>query len=149
MLVIPNPKKENTLYRSEKLLIVDECYCPNGHNLISNNAIFNGYKGIVFMVKRKRQKGRIAISPIYGCKSRVALDIDLVEGDTWEFCCPECKVSFPVYKSCECGGKLTTFFTSKDADIYHSIGICNRVGCGNAGILQGKELLTQSMLMAL
>lgn len=144
MLVIPNPQELNPMYKEEHLLLVEKCYCPNGHNLINDHAIFNGFKGIVFMAKKSRQKGLVAISPVYGCKSRVAFDIVLKDNDIWKFCCPECKVELPVYTICECGADLTTFFTTKDCDYTYSVGICNRVGCQHANIHSGKDLLFQS-----
>lgn len=148
MLVIPNPKKNEPICENEKLLVVDKCYCQNGHNLISERAVFNGFKGIVFKVKREDQEGLIAISPVYGCKSRVALDVDLEEGIIWKFHCPECDVEFPYYTKCSCGAYLNTFFTTIENDFIHSFGICNRVGCGHADIHSGEDLLTQTMLEA-
>lgn len=148
MLVIPNPKKKEPICQNENLLIVDECFCQNGHSLINDHAVFNGFFGIVFLVKRNNQRGMIAMSPVYGCKSRVALDVDLIEGDVWQFHCPECDVALPYYTRCECAANLTTFFTSKGADFSHSFGVCNRVGCEHAHIHSGDELLTQTMLEA-
>ena len=146
MLVIPTPKQVSAVLRQEKIIVVDQCFCPNGHSLISDRAIFSGFKGIVFKVKRGSEAGIIAVSPVYGCRSRVALDLDLNEGTVWEFHCPDCDVALPIYKDCECGGKVTVFFTTDKAEFSHSIGICNRVGCHNSDIHYGQELLEQTML---
>jgi hypothetical protein len=114
--------------------------------MINERAIFNSFKGIVFKVRREEAEGLIAVSPVYGCKSRVALDVDLKEGTIWRFHCPECDIPLPYYKDCECGGKVTVFFTTEKTKFTQSIGICNRVGCHNSDIHFGQELLEQSML---
>ncbi len=144
MLVIPDPRKQES--PTEKILVIEECYCPKGHSLISDRVVFDKFKGILFKAKRQEVSGMIALSPVYGEKNRISLDINLVDGETWDFYCPECKTVLPNYKRCDCGGQLITFFTSKDADYNHSIGICNRVGCQHATIHLGEELLTQSLL---
>ncbi|MEJ2595446.1 MAG: hypothetical protein P8100_10045 [bacterium] len=146
MLIIPNPKQSNPLLKGEKILVVEKCYCPNGHNLMSQRAIFDGFSGIAFRATREGESGMVAISPVYGCKSRVSFDLDLKEGTIWHFHCPVCNEPLPFYKDCTCGGKVTVFFTTMYADYAHSFGICNRVGCYHSDIHYGQELLEQSML---
>lgn len=146
MMIFPNPYEKDNILQSEKILVIEECYCPQGHSLISTKAMFNKFKGILFLAKHGKEKGLVALSPVYGVKSRITLDLELKDGEIWKFHCPDCEVALPYYTRCKCGGNLTTFFTSKDADYNHSIGICNRVGCQNASIHLGEELLTQSML---
>jgi len=146
MLVIPNPVSSESICKQKKLLLVNECYCQNGHNLISNSAIFNGFKGIVIKVRRGEQEGLVALSPVYGYKSRVSLNVDLFDEQIWEICCPQCRVSLPVYSDCSCGGNMIALFTDKGASFSNCIGICNRIGCYNAGIQHSNELLTMSMI---
>ena len=149
MLVIPNPLTTEKICKHKKILVVKECYCPNGHNIISQKAIFNGFPGIVFKVCRKEEEGLVALSPVYGYKSRVAMNVDLIEGQIWDICCPVCNVSFPIYAQCSCGGQLIALFTNKDEDFSNCVGICNRIDCYNAGIKYGNELLSMSMVDAL
>ena len=146
MLFIPNPKQSNPLLKGEKILVVKQCYCPNGHDLINERALFDGFPGIAFKAKREGEEGLVAISPVYGCRSRVSLDLDLKDGAVWSFHCPVCDEPLPFYKDCACGGKVTAFFTTRDADYTHSIGVCNRVGCFHSTVQHGQELLEQSML---
>ena len=146
MLVIPNPVSSESICKQKQLLLVSECYCQNGHNLISNSAIFNGFKGIVIKVRRREKEGLVALSPVYGYKSRVSLNVDLFEDEIWEICCPQCGVSLPVYSECACGGNMIALFTDKKASFSNCIGICNRIDCYNAGIQHSNELLTMSMI---
>ena len=146
MLVIPAPYQVSAVLQKEKIMVVDKCYCPNGHSLINDRAIFNGFKGIIFKVKREDEVGVIAVSPVYGCKSRVALDLELKEGTIWQFHCPTCDEAFLYYKDCECGGNVIVFFTTESAEYSYSIGICNRVGCHNSDIHFGQDLLEQTMM---
>jgi hypothetical protein len=144
MLVIPDPRKGDK--PKEKILVIEECYCPNGHSLISKKVVFDKFDGILFRARRDKFVGAIALSPVYGEKHRVAMDLDLDDGQIWDFYCTECGVKLPNYNRCDCGGHLITFFTNPDSDFNHSIGICNRVGCHHATIQLGEELLTQSLL---
>jgi hypothetical protein len=146
MLIIPDPRKEQSTLPTEKILVIEECYCPNGHSLISSKAMFDKFKGIVFTAKKGDESGIIALSPVYGEKYRISLDLELLDMDIWAFHCLQCDVPLPHYKLCECGGELTTFFTSRDIDFNYSIAICNRVGCHHATIHLGEELLTQALL---
>lgn len=146
MLIIPNPVSATSICKSKKLLLVKECYCQNGHDLICSKAIFNGFHGIVIKVKKGDHEGLVALSPVYGYKSRVSLNVDLEDEEIWEIRCPACDVVLPVYNRCECGASMIALFTDKEANFSNCIGICNRIGCYNAGIQHSNELLTQSMI---
>lgn len=149
MMIYPNPRKKESPCGKENVVVVEECYCQNGHSLIDKKINFDGFNGILFTVKRAGKEGRVAISPVYGCDHRISLDMDLSEGEIWDFHCPACDEALPYYTLCECGAYMTTFFTSKDADFKETIAICNRAGCKNAEIIHGESLLTDSMLDAL
>ncbi len=57
MMLFPNPIKKEEICKQKNLLVVNECYCQNGHNLISDQAIFNGFNGILIKLKRKMFQG--------------------------------------------------------------------------------------------
>ncbi len=145
IMVIPSPVKKE-IKESEKVLVIKECYCQNGHDLISGRAVFNNYDGILIKVKRKRNRGLIALSPIFGEKSRITLDIDLTKDEILELCCPTCNSALPAYSSCGCGADLIALFTNENADFSDCVGVCNRIGCLNAEIKNGSELLSFSMI---
>jgi hypothetical protein len=143
MLIIPNPTIE---IQSENVLVVNSLFCQNGHSLINPRLVFNGYPGIVVKVKVGDKEGLIALSPIYGSKVRVAIDIDLADGEIIEIRCPECDARLPVYSSCTCGADLVVMFTSQDARFSDCIGVCTRVNCANSRVIISDELLSQSMV---
>ena len=149
MIVIPNPIFHETA-NSEKLLAAVEAYCPNGHNMINGRAKFSGYSGIVIDVEQDGERGKVALSPIYGDKSRISLDIDLIDGKVLKLFCPVCGVALPPYSECTwCDkGKLIAFFLTPNADFSYCFGVCNMVGCPNAAVIKGGEMVYLHMLKA-
>ena len=121
-------------------MIIKECYCPNGHNLINPKVNVRGYNGILIKVKKGKEEGLMALSPICGDKSKYTIDIELSEGEIIELLCPECNVPLPVYAPCDCGADMITLFCDKHGNFCNCIGICNRVGCSHAEIKKGSEL---------
>ena len=141
MMVFPNPIKKSELYKEKSMILIKECYCQNGHNLINNKAVFNGHNGIILKVKRGRHIGTVALSPVYGYKTRVCMDAKLNPGEKWQICCPECDEPLPVYSSCTCGGDIVALFLDKNTDFSNSILICSRIDCFNAQIKFNDEII--------
>lgn len=148
MMIFPDLKGIK-IKESRKLLVVDECFCPNGHSLMSNRASFNGLPGIMLKVKMKNEKGLVALSPVYGDKSKISLDIDLVDKELLELSCPTCDSLLAVYSKCSCGADLVALFLKKEKDFHDCIGICTRVNCFNSEIKSSSDLLTEAGLQAL
>jgi len=130
----------------DKLMIVDECYCPSGHNLVSKHAVFNTFPGFVLRLKNETQDGIVALSPIYGDKSRISLDIDLHDNEKYQIHCPQCDVPLPTFARCTCGGELVTIFLDKSYDLTNCLCVCNRVGCHNAEVQAGSMHLTYTKI---
>jgi hypothetical protein len=139
-MIIPTPEKIKP--EQKELIVIRECFCPNGHNLVTSKVKFNDRDGILLTIKRKSKKGKIALSPVYGDKSRISIDVDLKEGDLVQLFCPDCKVKLSTYADCECGGELVVMFTQPAIDYKNCIGICNRVGCRHAEIKNEGQLMT-------
>lgn len=146
MLIIPNPMKAENICKKDKVIVIKQCYCQDGHSLISEKAIFNGFHGIIIKVVREHQEGLVALSPVYGYKSRVAMNVDLIDGDIWTILCPVCNKPIPAYDRCECGGDLICLFLDKKASYSHCICLCNRIGCFNAGIRYGEDQLNDKAM---
>jgi hypothetical protein len=146
MLIIPNPIHEHA--RAEKILVVSQVFCPNGHNLIKPRAVFNGYPGIMVRARKGQKEGIVALSPIYGSRTRIALDIDIVSGEIMDLYCPECDTLLPIHSPCSCGANLIALFQTKDFDFTNCVAICNRVDCINSHILINDEVISLSMLDA-
>ncbi len=144
MMIFPNPKKD--VKESEKLIIVKECFCSNGHNLISKKVNFNGFDGIYLKATHNSKKGYIGLSPVFGDNSRVFIDLDVKKGDVPDLYCPHCDAPLPVYSSCSCGGKILALFTTSKLEFANCIGICNKVDCVNSQLINEKQLITISMV---
>jgi len=145
MLVIPNPVREKHP-GAGKSLVVCQLFCPQGHNIISPRAVFNGHPGILIEVRKGDQRGLVALSPIYGSMSRITLDIEVQKGEILDLHCPICGVKLPTHSPCNCGAEMIAFFTTPDQDYSNCIGICNRVDCINSQIIINDELISLSLL---
>lgn len=139
-MLFPNPIKKTEICKHKELLVIEKCFCHNGHNLINEHAVFNGFSGIMLKVCRGGQSGTVALSPVYGYKSRVTLDISLKSGEIWDVCCPVCDEHLPVYSECTCGGKIFALFLNKKTDFSKCILLCNRIDCFNAEIKLEHEM---------
>lgn len=140
IMIIPTPEKAQKPLK--ETVVIKQSFCPNGHNLVSRRVRFGDHDGILIGVKLGGVSGLLALSPVYGDKSRVSLDIDFAEGDILEMFCPDCHASLPSYSVCSCGGELIVMFTQPKADFMNCIGICNRVGCKHAEIKNEGQLMT-------
>lgn len=145
MLVIPAPPRRVESIDKE-LLLVKECFCQNGHHLISGRVNFSGFNGIFLKVRNDVREGFVGLSPVYGEKCRIALDLDLRSGELWQLICPACDEELPVFSTCSCGGRIMTLFLNQRADFANCIGICNRVDCPNSVVKSEGELLFMTML---
>jgi len=133
MRVYPFPQTGD-LDEDFDLLVIEKCFCPNGHSLISDRVDFNGFKGIVLKIIKNDIEGFIAFSPIWGDKSRFVLDINIEDGETLTFLCPTCNVQLPISLNCNCGGSYIILYTDEFANFTETVSFCNRVGCCEAFI---------------
>jgi len=150
-LIIPDPKSLPEEKPEKKILIVKECYCPNGHSLIDRRVKFNGHPGIRHGIRKSSgEEGEIVLSPVYGEHVRVEIGVDVAPGDVNTILCPECGVEFPSIDGCACGkGEIKAIFLDKEATFQNSIGICNVIDCFNSKLFSYGEVISQTMLEAL
>jgi len=120
--------------------VVEQCFCPNGHNILSDKHPYGGYPGILLKLKSSEQQGLLSLSPIIGDPARIFHSFKQISGEIIEICCPVCDEPFPIYNQCGCNAHLIALFTSTLKDYADCIGICQRIGCLNAEIISGREL---------
>jgi len=120
--------------------VITECYCQNGHSLLTDLVTYNGYKGLTVKLRTATQYGTLSLSPVIGDKSRSFFDFERVEGETVEICCPTCEEPLPVYNECSCGADLVALFSEPKPNYANCIGICQRIGCLNSEILTTRAL---------
>lgn len=120
--------------------VVTECFCHNGHSLITDLASFGDFSGISLKLKGKVQEGMLSLSPVIGDKSRTFFNFSRQEGEIINICCPTCSEPFPIYNLCSCGAYLVAMFTNLKADFADCIGICQRIGCLHSEIKTNRAL---------
>lgn len=120
--------------------VVEQCFCPNGHSILSDQHLYEGHPGILLKLKSAEQEGLLSLSPIIGDPARTFHDFKQHSGEVIDICCPICDQAFPIYNQCGCGAHLIAMFTSAKRDYSDCIGICQRIGCLNAEIISGREL---------
>ena len=144
MMIFPTPMSRE-LRESKNVLVAKLCFCPNAHKLISNRVHFNKFPGVLLKVTQGDSEGLLALSPVFGDKSRITIDIELTSDDLISMRCPECDAALPVYSACSCGGDLLALFTSEPGNFSDCIGVCNRVDCYNAEFTTQDELLSGTL----
>lgn len=120
--------------------VITECYCPNGHTILTDTASFQGHLGLTLKLKSKTSEGLLVISPVLGDRDRLFIDFEKQAGEVVEICCPTCSEPFPVYNVCPCGAHLVALFTSLKAHFSQCIGICQRLGCLHSELLSERDL---------
>ena len=130
-------------------LVVKECYCPKGHSILSELAVFGGHPGLTLQLRTASQTGLLSLSPIIGDRDRSFVNFTEIVGEVVEICCPKCSVPFPIYNECSCGAHLVALFTSPQNSFAKCIGICQRLGCLHSELLTERDLRLYSRQEAL
>lgn len=144
MLIFPNPLQKS-IRESQDVIVINECFCTNKHNLIDKKAMFGSFPGILLKVRQKAEIGLLALSPVYGDKSRISIDIELIDKEILELSCPKCDEKLSVFSHCECGADLVSLFLSEELSFNEAAAICSRVNCFNAQIKSSSEIIAQMM----
>ena len=128
-MVFPCPQQDEN--DNESILVAEECYCPNGHNLVDGKAKFSNFDGILLKIESEdgSKSGFIAMSPICGDKTRICMDFNLKQDELYKLFCPTCNTKLPIYSDCSCGGSLVTLFNTTEENFNDSFCVCNRFGC--------------------
>jgi len=120
--------------------VITECYCANGHSILTDAGVFQGHPGLTLKLRSKTAEGILSISPVIGDTNRTFIDFERHPGEVVEICCPTCADPFPVYNACPCGAHLVALFTSPKAQFSKCIGICQRIGCLHSELLSERDL---------
>ena len=127
-------------HKLQEKQVISDCYCLNGHSILSDIATFHGHPGLTLQLKSKTDEGLLVISPVIGDKDRSFINFETKPGEIVEICCPTCFEPFPVYNVCPCGAHLVALFTSQKAHFSQCIGICQRLGCLHSELLTERDL---------
>jgi hypothetical protein len=89
------PKRKKEVVEIElpsKAIRIQHASCPNGHSLMDNDHLINGYASVTVLVKSKGHQGLVHLDPIYGSFKNV-FEVKVEEGGIVEFFCPHCRTS--------------------------------------------------------
>jgi hypothetical protein len=89
---MPKNKDIVELEVPSKVLRIQNAACPNGHSLMDESHLINGYASVLVLAKYKEQIGQLHLDPIYGSFKNVS-KITVPDGELVEFLCPTCKVT--------------------------------------------------------
>ena len=123
-----------------KCEVITECYCANGHSILTDRAKFQGHLGLTLKLRNKQSEGLLILSPVLGDRDRLFIDFEKSVGEVVDICCPTCSEPFPIYNSCPCGAHLVALFTSPRKHFSQCIGICQRLGCLHSELLSERDL---------
>jgi len=138
-LKIPVPRK-HVRQKSGKL-VVNEAYCPQGHNLMSEVKV-DDERGIrlIYTDESGAKETEIVISPVVGkCEKRVLKGEAFKDGDIVKILCPDCRMELPVLCDCECGAPIYLFYLDNSMNPRYAQSVCSRVGCVRASELRHTE----------
>lgn len=149
IVLFPNPIKRSQIRRKRDVLVIKECYCQNGHNLVTDQAIFDSHRGIVLKVKKDNKEGLVALSPLYGYKSRVSFGLSFYTDEVWEPLCPECGERLPTVSTCECESEMFSLFLDKNADFANCMILCSRVDCEHSELRYKNKTVSYNQVKGL
>ncbi|MDH3998584.1 MAG: hypothetical protein OET90_07070 [Desulfuromonadales bacterium] len=120
--------------------IIQQCYCSNGHTILTDAALFQGHNGLTLKLRNGEKEGLLVLSPIIGDHDRRFIGFERAPGEIVDISCPTCNEPFPIYNECPCGAHLVALFTSDKANFSKCIGICQRLGCLHSELLSERDL---------
>jgi hypothetical protein len=146
--IIPPP--ESTLkHVDDVFIVITEAYCPNGHNLITDdNEKFDEYPGIKLKIISKDKSGYLYISPFHGDASKKG-DCNWNSGEKLEIRCPVCDVVLPTMARCHCttdnnqNGDLIKLHTSRALSDSHVLAFCNVWGCRRSRTIDNWNIISE------
>ncbi len=150
-MIFPS-KKENKKVVEEKPLVIDKCYCANGHNLIDEKYLINKIPGIKLNYKYLGEKGEVVLSAIIGDFDKNILSGNWKKGEKVEMSCPKCNEKLKVLTSCGCRPDAEYFVLglTPKLDYNNSVTICNIIGCSDAhSVIKSEKIIHQAQSSAL
>ncbi len=129
----------------EEELIVKQVFCPEGHNLITEEHLIDGHPGIELAFRRENgQEGMVVLSPKLGDRRAIFLKGTVEEGEVVKFLCPICERQLPILTTCEhCGeGSIYVLFLDENFSFNNAITFCSKRGCPNSTIRKADRIIT-------
>ena len=148
LLIIPVGEFKKSKPIDKERFVLTEVYCLNGHNLIDNNHMINGYPGIRLKFKRSGNEGKFVISAIENDFEKIILSGKLEKNKKDDLFCPVCKIKLPVLTNCNCqqDAELVVLGLTPELDYNNAVTFCNVTGCNNGSFIKSGEAIRHSRL---
>jgi hypothetical protein len=130
------PKRKVAKKQSD--LVVKEAYCPNGHNLLSDEKIDNQKsQHFIYASRRGNREAEILITSVLGkCSKKYLNGEPFRKGEIIRILCPTCRGELPILVNCECGAPIYLFYIDRRLDHNFGQSLCARIGCVKASQLR-------------
>jgi hypothetical protein len=139
---------KSKIQKKDGHLVVNEAYCPKGHNLISGVKI-DDEPGIHFIYTDETGKKEtdIVISPVVRkCRKKILKGDGFQKNEIVKILCPMCRTELDVLFECECGAPIYLFYIDKKRDYYYGQSFCSRIGCVKASQLRFSQDILQEFI---
>ncbi len=123
-----------------KVLRIQNASCPQGHSLMDENHLIDGYPSVTVLAKYDDEIGQIHLDPIYGSFKNIS-QINVPEGELVDFLCPTCQVTLqdPDQRCSVCSAPMFAMHLPKGGIVEG----CLRNGCQfhNLKLVSSDELV--------
>lgn len=124
---------------------VHHAYCPNGHELITeDNPVFSTNHGIKLAVKGVHGEDVVYLSPYLVAREKIG-GARFQAGDKLDVCCPVCGVRLPIYAPCDCqwNGEYVFLALEKKQGTRTGVCFCNVWGCPKGNIRLADDVVAE------
>ena len=122
-------------------LYIPAVYCHNGHKLMTDDARFDGLRGIKLVVKDGNQRHVLIVSPFIDDQRKEGPNFP--EGTRLQLECPTCHEELEKLVPCTCrpGAYRRAMYLTPNPKDLGAIGVCDTYGCPQSFINDSGELL--------
>jgi hypothetical protein len=122
-------------------MFIPAVYCHNGHKLMTDDARFDGLRGIKLLVFNGHDRHIMIISPFLDDQRKEGAN--LPEMSRMRICCPTCQEELEQLIPCTCrpgSYRRALWLGPKPGDL-GAVGICETYGCPQSFVNDSDELL--------
>ena len=142
----PPPEGSAIRQLDDVIILVEQAFCPNGHNLIDDeNEKFDGYPGIRLRLESEDGvTGEITLSPFHGDDAKRG-KTDWANGQRLRVSCPTCDAALPRLGTCHCEseGDLIKLYLSPALKDSHLLALCNIWGCRRSRTIDSWQIISE------
>jgi hypothetical protein len=125
----------------EGRMYIPAVYCHNGHKLMTDDARFDGLRGIKLLVFHGKDRHIMVISPFLNDQRKEGPNFP--DMSRMKICCPTCQEELERLVECDCrpGAHRCALYLGSGPKDLGAVGICNTYGCPKSLVNDKDELL--------